>query len=71
MLQRSPHVPSAQPPPRARKIRPATVWATLTSAQRAAVLADVVVICQDCLLTHEEVSHDVPAPFAEDYTHPS
>ncbi|GHO87166.1 hypothetical protein KSZ_51720 [Dictyobacter formicarum] len=64
--------PPAQPKEqRPRQIRPMRVWTTLTPAQQTAVFQEVVTMCQECLLTAEEASHDAHSPLAENYVHPS
>ena len=45
-------------PIRPRQIKPSRVWTTLSQAQQTAVLQEIVTMCQECLLTGKEASHD-------------
>lgn len=72
MTIRSPLARSAEPQEtRPRRIRPITVWTTLTPAQRTAVLQEFVTMCQECLLHQEEASHDALSTLAENHPNPS
>ena len=72
MTMRPPLAQSAQPiKTRPRRIRPHTVWTTLTQAQQTAVLQEFVTMCQECLLHQEEVSHDASSTLAENHPNPS
>jgi hypothetical protein len=54
-----------------RQIRPSRVWTTLSQAQQTAVLQEFVTMCQECLLTVKEASHDTHFPLAENHANPS
>ena len=72
MTMRPPLAQSAQPnKTRPRRIRPLTVWTTLTQAQQTAVLQEFVTMCQQCLLPQEEASHDALSTLAENHPNPS